>query len=77
MQWHPTEVGVDAVARARVSRLQCSMGAQEYRRWLEVQRQAARAELQSRAAALRRAVSEAGVDVGLVDEAVSAALRAG
>jgi prevent-host-death family protein len=53
------------------------MGTQEYQRSLEVQRQAARAELQSRVEALRRAVSEAGIDVALVDEAVSAARRAG
>ncbi len=53
------------------------MGTQEYQRSLEVQRQAARAELQSRVEALRRAVSEAGIDVALVDEAVRAARRAG
>lgn len=53
------------------------MGPAEYERTLEAQRRVAREELQRHVAALRRAVAEAGLDVALVDDAVTAARRAG
>jgi prevent-host-death family protein len=49
----------------------------EYDRLLETRRRVAREELQARLAEVRRSVADAGLDVSVVDEAITAARAAG
>ncbi len=53
------------------------MGPAEYERVNEARRQLARDELQLRVTQLREAVTAAGLDISLVDEAIAAARAAG
>jgi prevent-host-death family protein len=48
----------------------------EYDRLIETRRQVAREELRSRLAQVRKSVADAGLDVSMVDEAITAARAA-